>query len=48
MTSGTYWPIIDPVVRFVSLGNPTRALATQEPEMTSILPIDDTIWNEGV
>jgi hypothetical protein len=34
--------------RVVSFGNPKRILATREPEMDSVLPIEDTAWNEGV
>lgn len=33
---------------FVTLGNPKRVLVTQEPGMDSVLPVDDTAWNEGV
>jgi hypothetical protein len=33
---------------FVNLGNPTRMLATTDPEPSSILPIDDNAWDSIV
>ena len=32
----------------VNLGNPTRTLATQEPPTSSILPMEDDLWDQGV
>jgi hypothetical protein len=32
----------------VNLGNPTRTLAIQEPPSSSILPMDDELWDQGV
>jgi Fungal specific transcription factor domain len=32
----------------VNLGNPTRTLATQEPPTSSILPMEDELWDQGV
>ncbi|KAH8811248.1 hypothetical protein F5884DRAFT_897708 [Xylogone sp. PMI_703] len=33
--------------RLVTLGDPKRTMAIQDPDMNSILPIDNTAWNEG-
>lgn len=32
----------------INLGNPTRTLATQEPLPSSILPMNDDLWDQGV
>lgn len=39
---------IDSQSRFVNLGNPTRVLATEEPQAQDILPIDDEAWDNDV
>ncbi|KUJ19234.1 uncharacterized protein LY89DRAFT_612827 [Mollisia scopiformis] len=33
--------------RVVNLGSPTRTLATQEPHPSSMLPIEDDLWDQG-
>jgi hypothetical protein len=32
----------------MNLGCPERAPATEEPDSTSILPMDDELWDTGV
>jgi hypothetical protein len=32
----------------MNLGNPTRALATEDPDSTVVLPMDDDAWDRGV
>ncbi|CZR61428.1 related to fungal specific transcription factor [Phialocephala subalpina] len=34
--------------RSVNLGNPTRTLATQEPSPSSVLPMCDDFWDQGI
>lgn len=33
---------------FISLGSADRAFLTPDPSSNSLLPIDDTIWEENV
>lgn len=34
-------------VRYVNLGAPGRPLATDDPMRTDVLPVDDTMWDQG-
>ena len=34
--------------RFVTLGYATRSLATQDPQSSDLLPVDDELWEQGV
>ena len=34
--------------RFLNLGCPDRSLSTEEPVNSTILPIDDASWDQGV
>lgn len=36
------------MLRFINLGCAERAFLTADPSSNSILPIDDTIWEENV
>ncbi|KAH8809427.1 hypothetical protein F5884DRAFT_858927 [Xylogone sp. PMI_703] len=43
----TWWAVLI-LDRCVTIGNPTRVLATQDPPTFGILPIDDAAWDEGI
>ncbi|KAE9378483.1 putative fungal-specific transcription factor [Stipitochalara longipes BDJ] len=43
----TWWAVLI-LDRSVNLGNPTRSLATPEPHLSSILPMDDELWDQGI
>jgi hypothetical protein len=41
-------PHTDRLPRFVSIGNPGRRLATDDPKLDDLLPANDIAWDEGV
>ncbi|OBT38910.1 hypothetical protein VE00_10881 [Pseudogymnoascus sp. WSF 3629] len=43
----TWWAILI-LDRFVTLGYATRSLATQDPQSSDLLPVDDELWEQGV
>ncbi|RFU31126.1 hypothetical protein B7463_g5209, partial [Scytalidium lignicola] len=42
-----WWAVLI-IDRFVNLGTPTRQLVVEDPESTTILPMDDEAWDSGV